>query len=96
MPERWATFHTTLMDTCIAIRTLQMSGDGSHSSRAGIVADSDPAREYQNAEQSEACGSGGMAEKRGQHAGGHRQLRLFHLQPVQYLGELGADLCISK
>ena len=36
------------MDTCIAIRTLQMSGDMvSIQAGAGIVADSDPAREYQ-------------------------------------------------
>jgi anthranilate synthase component 1 len=36
------------MDTCIAIRTIQMRGDvASIQAGAGIVADSDPASEYQ-------------------------------------------------
>ena len=36
------------MDTCIAIRTIVMHGDTVHvQAGAGIVADSDPAREYQ-------------------------------------------------
>jgi anthranilate synthase component 1 len=36
------------MDTCIAIRTIVMQGDEVYvQAGAGIVADSDPAREYQ-------------------------------------------------
>jgi len=36
------------LDTCIAIRTVVMQGDTAHmQAGAGIVADSDPAREYQ-------------------------------------------------
>jgi anthranilate synthase component 1 len=36
------------MDTCIAIRTMVMQGDTIHvQAGAGIVADSDPTREYQ-------------------------------------------------
>jgi anthranilate synthase component 1 len=35
------------MDTCIAIRTIAMKGDVVHvQAGAGIVADSDPTREY--------------------------------------------------
>jgi anthranilate synthase component 1 len=36
------------MDSCITIRTIVMQGDTVHiQAGAGIVADSDPAREYQ-------------------------------------------------
>jgi anthranilate synthase component 1 len=40
--------HDGSMDTCIAIRTMLMQGDTIHvQAGAGIVADSDPAFEYQ-------------------------------------------------
>ena len=62
------------MDTCIAIRTLIMKGDRVHvQAGAGIVADSDPAREYQETlSKAEALAEAVLQAEAGVHGGGRR------------------------
>jgi anthranilate synthase/aminodeoxychorismate synthase-like glutamine amidotransferase len=86
------------LDTCICIRTVVVKDGLAHvQAGGGTVADARPEYEFEESKTRPAAScapsSSPPARGSGRDPGRRRrQLRLLHLQPRQYLGELGAEV----